>query len=161
VILTVTAPLVPIAELTVLQGTALGDLIEPLALTVDIELFSRVLFGALLLFLALCCRSWLSLSLTALILGSVVGLLFIPGLPVAFVLSFVAGMLAVAGLRSLRELHRITFSSTASHWQSEQVATDMVFAAEEIGGDPRYWYWAQCIVAGVAFLAIVVFGYFL
>lgn len=161
VALTVTAPLVPIAELTVLQGTALGKLIEPLGLTVDIALFSRVLFGALLLFLALCCRSWLSFGLTALILGSVFGLLFVPGLPVAFVFAFVAGMLTVAGVRSLMELHRITFSATASHWQSERVATDMVFAAEEIGGDPRYWYWAQCFVAGVGFLGIVVFGYFL
>lgn len=161
VILTVSSPLAPILGLVLREKNPLTELIESLTLTVDIRLFEQILFGALLLFLAFCCRSWLSLGLTALILGGVTGLLFVPGIPSVYVVLLVAGILLGAGVRSLRELHRLTFKAKRAHWQTETTATDMVFAAQEIGGDPRYWYWVQLTVALGGALAILLFGYIL
>lgn len=157
VILTLTAPLTPLLGL--LDGTdPLSDFLSPLALTVDGAMLSKVIFGALLVFLLFCCRSPLSLGLTALIIGPIFGLLFIPGLSYSYVLLAVTGLLIPAGVRSLIELHRLTFTATAGHWQKEQNATDMVFASEEIGGDPRYWYWLQAAIAAIIPVAILIVG---
>lgn len=161
VILTLTAPLVPIFGLILGDGHPLAWIFEPMDLSIDSLWLSRITFGVLLLFLGFCCRSWLSLGLTLLILGGVLGLLFIPGLPHGYVLFGVAGMLLVAGIRSLIELHRLTFRKSSAHWQRDLPDTDMVFAAREIGGDPRYWYWAQVSIAAIAALAILIWSYFL
>ena len=161
VLLTMSAPLAPIIGLALGENDPLELILEPGALTLDTLWLSRIIFGALLVFLLFCCRSLLSLGLTLLILGGVLGLLFIPGLPPAYVLLAVAGTLSVAGVRSLRQLHGLTFRETGSHWQQELPATDMVFASEEIGGDPRGWYWAQVAVASLGAGAILLWGYFL
>lgn len=161
VLLTVSAPLVPILGLILGEDDPLKAIFEPIDLTIDMLWLSRIIFGVLLAFLLFCCRSWLSVGLTLLILGTVVGLLFVPGLPSSYVLLGVAGTLAVAGSRSLIQLHSLTFKSSGSHWQQGQLSTDMVFAAEEIGGDPRGWYWAQVAIASLGAVAILLWGYFL
>lgn len=157
VVLTLTSPLVPILGL-ILSDDFFDGLFGSLTITIDSLWLSRIIFGTLLVFLLFCCRSLLSLGLTALIIGSALGLLFIPGLPHGYVLFGIAGMLSVAGTKSLLELHRITFRQSSGHWQRERTATDMVFAAEELGGDPRYWYWAQVAVAGLGALGILLAG---
>lgn len=157
VILTLTSPLVPIFGL-MLSDDFFRDVFGSLALTIDSLWLSRIIFGVLLVFLLFCCRSLLSLGLTALIIGASLGLLFIPGLPHGYVLFGLAGMLSVAGAKSLMELHRITFRQSSGHWQRERTATDMVFAADEIGGDPRYWYWVQVAVAALGALGILIAG---
>ena len=161
VLLTMSAPLVPLLGLIFGENDPLEAIFEPIDLTVDTLWLSRIIFGALLVFLAFCCRSALSLGLTVLILGGVLGLLFVPGLPSAYVLLGVTGMLAVAGGRSLLQLHALTFQERGGHWQQERPDTDMVFASEEIGGDPRGWYWTQVAVAGLGAGAILLWGYFL
>jgi len=161
VLLTVSAPLVPIFGLVLGEDDPLKSIFEPIDLTIDILWLSRIIFGALLLFLLFCCRSFLSVGLTLLILGAVVGLLFIPGITPSYVLLGVAGMLLVAGVRSLVQLHGLTFRESGSHWQQELPSTDMVFASQEIGGDPRGWYWAQVAVASLGAGAILLWGYFL
>lgn len=161
VILTMSAPLVPIIGLMLADGHPFEGLFSSIDLSIDTLWLSRIIFAVLLLFLVFCCRSLLSLGLTLLILGAVLGLLFIPGLPHGYVLLGAAGMLLVAGVRSLLELHRLTFTASAGHWQQEQIGTDMVFAAEELGGDPRYWYWAQVAIAALGTLGILIWGYFL
>lgn len=161
VILTVSSPLAPVLSLMLREKNPFTELIDSLAITVNAQLFEQIIFGSLLVFLAFCCRSWLSLGLTVLILGGVTGLLFIPGLPSAYVVLLVAGILTGAGVRSLRELYRLTFKAKSTHWQTETTATDMVFAADEIGGDPRYWYWIQLTVAVGGALTILLFGYIL
>lgn len=159
VILTLTSPLLPILGL-ILSDELFEGVFGSLAFTIDSLWLSRIIFGVLLVFLLFCCRSLLSLGLTALIIGASLGLLFIPGLPHGYVLFGIAGMLSVAGVRSLMELHRITFTPTAGHWQKERTATDMVFAADELGGDPRYWYWAQVSLTAIGALSILIVGYF-
>jgi len=161
VVLTVSSPLAPILGVALRGKSPLTELVDSLAVTVSADWFARIIFGVLLIFLGFCCRSILSLGLTVLILGGITGLLFIPGLPSGYVLAGASGMLIFSGIRSLRELHGLTFQASGSHWQREAPATDMVFAAEELGGDPRYWYWVQTFIAVVGALAIVVFGYFL
>lgn len=161
VLLTVSSPLVPIFGLILGKDDPLKAIFDTADLTIDTLWLSRIIFGTLLVFLLFCCRSLLSLGLTALILGGVFGLLFIPGLQPGYVLLGVAGVLSVAGGRSLIQLHRLTFSDSAGHWQQEQIGTDMVFASEEIGGDPRYWYWVQVAVAILGSSAIILWGYFL
>lgn len=160
VILTMSAPLVPLIGLMLADGHLFDWIFESIDLTVNTLLLSRIIFGALLVFLVFCCRSWLSIGLTLLILGGVLGLLFVPGLPHGYVLFAIAGMLLVAGVRSFLELYRLTFHSNAGHWQRDQPATDMVFASEEIGGDPRYWYWIQVSLTAIAALAILIGVYF-
>lgn len=157
VILTLTSPLVPIIGLILSDDFSKG-IFGSLEFTIDTLWLSRIIFGTLLVFLLFCCRSLLSLGLTALIIGSALGLLFIPGLPHGYVLFGIAGMLSVAGVKSLLELHRITFRQSSGHWQRERTATDMVFAADELGGDPRYWYWAQVAVAGIGAGGILLAG---
>lgn len=162
VLLTLSAPL------TVVSAIAFSDFnpesflgLNEINLTVSGLWLSRIIFALLLVFLAFCCRSWLSLLLTVVILGSVLALLFAPWITYSYVLFAVAGLLTVAGVRSLLELHRLTFSSTkGTHWQKERSSTDMVFASQEIGGDPRFWYWVQVAVAVLGALGILVRTYF-
>lgn len=158
VLLTLTAPL------TLLAVAFFNDFnpekylgIKNVELTVDSLLLAQIVFCLLSVFLLVCCRSWLSLLLTLIILGSITGALFIPGVSYSYVLLAVAGMLTVAGTRSLIELHGLTFSrTTGSHWQVARSSTDMVFASEEIGGNPKFWYWLQVGLTVVGAVVILV-----
>lgn len=159
VLLTMTAPLVPLLGVVIGADSELSSLFECVELSVDSLMLSQLIFSALLIFLAFCCRSWLSLGLTLLLVGGVLGLLFIPGVSYSYVLLGVAGALATAGVRSLKELHRLTFGSGDAHWQQELPDTDMVFASRELGGDPRYWYWLQTAVAISVPAAVLTFAF--
>lgn len=141
---------------------------HPLTTLVDGESFSfdslwiaRLIFGLLLVFVVLCSRSWLSLALSVLMLGGILGLLFLPILTYSYVLTAVAAVLYTAGAKSFLELHAISFKQRPRHWQQEGQDTDMVFAAQELGGDPRYWYWITVAVALIASAGIFLWGYFL
>lgn len=158
VLLTLTAPL------TLIAAAFFSDFrpekylgLENIELTIDSLLLAQIIFCLLSVFLLVCCRSWLSLLLTLIILGSITGALFIPGVSYSYVLLTVAGTLTVAGVRSLIELHGLTFSrTTGSHWQVARSSTDMVFASEEIGGNPKFWYWLQVGLTAVAAIGILI-----
>lgn len=158
VILTLSSPLAPILGFILGENDPLYLLFAPADLTIGSELLSQILFAGLLVFVLFCCRNWLSAGLTVLLLGGSLGALLIPGAAHSYILLFLAGILSVAGTRSLRELYQITFSNRPTHWQQPNQGTDMVFAAEEIGGDPRYWYWAQVAVGLVGFVSVSFLG---
>lgn len=159
VILTISSPLAPVLGLILGENDPLYAIFDPESLTLESGILSQILFAGLLIFVLFCCRNWLSAGLTVLLLGGSLGALLIPGAIHSYILLFLAGVLSGAGVRSLRELYQITFSKRPTHWQEPNQGTDMVFAAEEIGGDPRYWYWVQVAVGLLGFGAILLLGF--
>lgn len=160
ILLTLTSAISFVAGVTMGKDHPLTVLLNDYELTLESNLIAEGIFAVLLVFVLFCCRSWLSAGLSLLILGSTLGLLIIPGINYSYVLAAVAAILYTAGIKSFIELHKLTFGRTSGNRSQNLPDTDMVFASQELGGNPAFWYW---ITVGVAILSaggVFVWGYF-
>ena len=158
VILTITSALSFILGITLGKDHPLAILLDDYELTIESYWIARGIFALLFIFVLFCCRSWLSAGLSILILGACLGALFIPTVNYSYVLAVIAGILYTSGVKSFTELHRLTFGRSRDPRSLPD--TDMVFAAQELGGEPAVWYWVTVTVAILSVAGIFLWGYF-
>lgn len=158
ILLTLTSAVSFIAGVTMGKDHPVSVLLNDYELTLDSNLIAEGIFAVLLVFVLFCCRSWLSAGLSVLILGATLGLLIIPGINYSYVLATIAAVLYTAGIKSFIELHKLTFRRGSR--SQDLPDTDMVFASQELGGNPAAWYWITVSVAVLSASGVFVWGYF-
>lgn len=151
--------------------------------SVDPGLIALLVFSVIGIVAFLSAKTFLSLGLITMIMGSVIGTTIVsmllnnsfalsgytlgnnPLLATPFLLAFLSGCLFASGAKSFYELKKITFpkeTPTSKIYGHDTVETDVVFAADELGGTKEFWFIFLSVITVLASIWIILipFGIF-
>lgn len=133
------------------KNTWLDSLINSMG-DIDSSLtIAKVMLTLLFVFIIFCCRSWLALGLSILLLLPLALSTYQAFFPFAYVLLFYATIIAISGLRSFIELYKITKNQS-----TPLIMTDCVIASEELGGTPLVWYGVFLLTGIIVSIGVLV-----